>query len=600
MFLREKKVGKYTYLELCTTRINKNGRRSQVAVKRFGNLETLQQKDPEFVAKLRARYEAQKQTPGVEFTDDLDSMISAYEEKVESSFIRQDNLRSVLLDYGIYIIKPIWEDLLSLKYKLGYIYRNDVNYGNMRKIDINRRRETDLAKAAAQEVNALNDIAFFLTALKVTHPELQGRCLEVSNRYLGHPLAGISADNLEYTLTLISQYREEILFLLGKRLLRFYKECGLSQPSSVYYYDTISLSGATAESGSEGALLNVVLALDTYGTPLDFEVYTSRGHDPKKQSQAFDRLRRRHQFRDTVVMADPAMTANPAFSQLIDSGLGCARVLNAGQMRDLGDDLLDLSTYKAAPAPGVKSRIIENPALSEISPEWEKDPRFMICTYDEEQAQSDLLRVSHDLKLGILKVGQLSDRRAEAGFRAYIVQLPQSANVELLKPELLRGLDAVMAVHTFFEQIGCGLKVGVRPESRRTMLTGELLLNFIGAVCLRIIQIRLSSSGHDSTMPEIIAQLRDAHVTAFITSYDKGWFVNAGRCSRPQPGAKIAPALEEGEDVRQFNLLHEIMREFALRPLATVSTLKQLSFQLKVKFNRLNETIDLQHMPQRY
>lgn len=192
MYLSKRKNGKHYYLSLVES-VRVNGQVYKKTVKQFGRIDLL---DPQFVTSLEEQYAKQKLSRQLTAQQQRDEAVKAVQKLQHSAVLDSHFNKAPLLRYGHLPLKALWEQIFGLKYKL------------------------DRLQAAESAISAykINDIAFYLTALKVLDPQSYLGAYQAQSSFLYNPLAGIALDNIYAALSFLHKFKDDILAHAVKKL----------------------------------------------------------------------------------------------------------------------------------------------------------------------------------------------------------------------------------------------------------------------------------------------------------------------------------------------------------------------------------------------
>ena len=206
MYLSKRKNGNHYYLSLVES-IRVNGQVYKKTVKQFGRIDLL---DPQFVKELEEQYAKQKLSKQLTAQQQRDDAVKAVQ-KLQRNAIAGDSHfnKAPLLRYGHLPLKALWEKVLGLKYKLDRL----------------QDTESDISSYK------INDIAFYLTALKVLDPKSYLGAYQAQSSFLYNPIAGIALDNIYAALTFLHKFKDDILSHAVKKINEHYH----GEPRLIFY-----------------------------------------------------------------------------------------------------------------------------------------------------------------------------------------------------------------------------------------------------------------------------------------------------------------------------------------------------------------------------
>lgn len=205
MYLSKRKNGNHYYLSLVES-VRVNGQVYKKTVKQFGRIDLL---DPQFVTSLEEQYAKQKLSRQLTAQQQRDEAVKAVQKLQHSAVWDSHFNKAPLLRYGHLPLKALWEQIFGLKYKL------------------DRLQDTESAITAYK----INDIAFYLTALKVLDPQSYLGAYQDQSAFLYNPIAGIALDNIYAALSFLHRYKDDILAHAVKKLNGHYQ----GEPRLIFY-----------------------------------------------------------------------------------------------------------------------------------------------------------------------------------------------------------------------------------------------------------------------------------------------------------------------------------------------------------------------------
>lgn len=205
MYLSKRKNGKHYYLSLVES-VRVNGQVYKKTVKQFGRIDLL---DPQFVTSLEEQYAKQKLSRQLTAQQQRDEAVKAVQKLQHSAVLDSHFNKAPLLRYGHLPLKALWEQILGLKYKL------------------DRLQDTESDITAYK----INDIAFYLTALKVLDPQSYLGAYQAQASFLYNPLAGIALDNIYAALSFLHKFKDDILAHAVKKINEHYH----GEPRLIFY-----------------------------------------------------------------------------------------------------------------------------------------------------------------------------------------------------------------------------------------------------------------------------------------------------------------------------------------------------------------------------
>ena len=187
------------YLSIVENYRDSSGKKRQKTIKSFGKLKELQEKDPQIIEKLKLQYEKSERTETNQMINRIsesynDDDIQNFENMIKP--LTKYSLFNAQLNYGIWAIKPIWNDWLNLYYKLNRLQEENT------KLKCN-----------------VSEIAQYVTALKIVDPHSYFCAFKSQYRYLNNPVQDFSINDIYNTIEFIGENRSTIMDYVNKRMV---------------------------------------------------------------------------------------------------------------------------------------------------------------------------------------------------------------------------------------------------------------------------------------------------------------------------------------------------------------------------------------------
>lgn len=360
-------------------------KRRQRVVLSFGALEKLTQKDPNALEKLHEQYDSK----GVKYKKNLhnavDNFLSLEREHSDNEINKYSQMCSVSLNYGIWALKPLWDNVLTLKRHIYYL-----------------QTEKSSVKFDA------NAILSYLTFLKVVDPKSQLKAFNHQTRFLCSPLKDIGLHDLYRALSFAHKFKDEIFIhihnriceqfnrsmkmvfydctncyfespyddkqLLERKIFNHIKEQmlydGMSQDQFDEYINTMEFREAFAEKFNESIengeqlfrmhglskehrydlpLISVALVIDERGIPIDFEIFAGNTSEYKTMPVIIKQMKEKYDIKDVVVVADRGLNSLANLLNLAENELGFIVAQKVTALnKSLEQKMLDINEYNTA------------------------------------------------------------------------------------------------------------------------------------------------------------------------------------------------------------------------------------------------------------
>lgn len=562
-----------------------------VTVKKFGRLD--QMKPGEYEA-LKAKYKQ-------ESADKAAATQAMRREAAETVLAIQSSgdgkrRKSSCLNYGYYALKSIWDDL-RLPAKIGYLQKKAgikvdlnavVSFLVYRKVldpaSILRsfvKKDSYLGNPAGKDdLSDYYDTYDFLAENKETilkhvnkrMDEMFGKdrakllFYDVTNAYFESPLTD-EERGLEQ-----KSYAER--FEKAARMLRdsgevnpdCWREDGTLDFSRlpeevVSKIDALKLRyvkarGPSKEHRTDCPIVSIVMAIDKFGFPMDFEVYSGNASEFKTMRPTITEWQQQYNIKEAVIVADRGINSAENLEMLRSLGLGFLVAQKVTQ-------------FSAA----MEKKLLEDEKYRPINPEEPELGRFrvvrnwtkgsgekavkctLVMTWNEKRAKRDnaildalvaliekkmergdkvgrsrgawaqLVKTAEDVEQPILGVDEevLARRRRLAGYSAIVYSAPESE-----EEAALRRLDEEIDDDTMpFPMLGTYRKLteiencfrimksnlGLRPMYvYKEHIRGHVFVVFMALILARLVQDRLTKAGTPLSINRICEALRNAEV----------------------------------------------------------------------------------------
>ena len=361
MFLRIYSGGKnhqYQYVGLFETVRDEKGKVSQKPIKKFGRLDKLLEKDPQALDKLYAKYGGSRQ--------EKDSKAASIRIEQSIQSINEPLAKSsplVELRYGHYALRYLWHSVLKLQHKFDYLQKNskfkfDLNetacylssvrvlapssilssYDNqdkylgapIDKVGLDSLYDTyDLLKQHKDSLMAMIN--------RRLDTEIKGNRVslvfyDVTNAYFETPMTDKEQGNQQ------KDFADELLWMANQALAEgtLGEEC--FGPDGDLLVDRLPaefveqveeadieylrMRGPSKEKRFDLPLVSVVLVIDRFGMPMDFEVLAGNRSEFKSMGKVIEKLRTKYKIDQAIVVADKGLNSGSNLKMLEENHLG--------------------------------------------------------------------------------------------------------------------------------------------------------------------------------------------------------------------------------------------------------------------------------------
>lgn len=378
MYLQIKKNGNVKYLYLCESVYDKNTKKTKTRnVESYGNYEKLQKERPEFLAELEEKYgnkNIKKQNQRLDNFDKLKELIK------KSDVLYSDDSNPIILNYGHQIFKQIWDNDLKLSEHFRYLK-------NKSKIDYSP-----------------DDIALYLSGLKLIDPKSHFDSYKNRHGFLGEPLGEASLNDLYRCLTFLSNNKKTILehvnlkvsqTMNGRDLSMVFYDC------TNCYFETpyndllqrsrkihrllrdqlreqnigkdlndieldalidedpeckaiidefigvpLRMQGSSKEQRRDLPIVSVALVIDKNAIPIDYIIFPGNKSEKKQMVESIEALKKQYNITDTLVVADGGLNSTENLNMLVDHDYGFAVSKSVLTLKkEFEKEFLDLEQY---------------------------------------------------------------------------------------------------------------------------------------------------------------------------------------------------------------------------------------------------------------
>ena len=403
------------YLKLIEVTRGPDKKRRQRVIKSFGRYDEAIAKDPDIVRKLKQKYHCETVAGQIENQlSEISKTVSILDSDHSSSDSQsfQTN-KSIVLNYGIRALYPIWKNCLNLDYKLDYLQK--------------KNSDSD-AK--------FSDIAFYLTSLKIIDPSSQLCAFKDQTKYLYDPLRDVPLGDMYKTLSFLKENKDEIMFFVNNRmcqefnrkmtmvfydcanvyfespyddkqalfrlLLKNLKEQSKQEKKNLDEINEIEnlsedpdfidkaieelkskvdddncfrMRGLSKEHRYDLPLVSIALVIDTDGIPIDFEVFPGNVSEYRTMPKVIKNMVSKYNITNTIVVADRGLNSIANLDMLNNNKLGFIVAQKVSNLRaQYEEEMLDKQGYQTWNS-STKEEIERNKELLEKT-EIEADLKF--------------------------------------------------------------------------------------------------------------------------------------------------------------------------------------------------------------------------------
>ena len=312
-----------------------------------------------------------------------------------------------VLHYGHLLLRPLWEDVFHLKYKLDYLQKIK-------------------SKITSWNVSSL---LFFFAASKVMDPRSYHSLYQNKDNFFYCPWEGVNIDAFYSSLEFIDKYHDEIIKYsvnqyINKRKqtidvtffdctntwfetsiddevkfeIEFYKntvkelrkkgntEEEISQYTKSEEYaqslrqaaeksspNILRMKGCSKEGRYSQPLVMIALAMDQEGFPIDCQVFAGNTAEVKTIPSVIDSLKQKYFVQDIYFVADKGLNSVENFDFLLSQKIGYIVSQKLSRQKNkILDELLDINGYKNIKKDGDYLSIVDGIVAAD-------ELRFKVC-----------------------------------------------------------------------------------------------------------------------------------------------------------------------------------------------------------------------------
>lgn len=376
----------YVYITDVSYDIDKEGKKKRVykLVQSLGKLTSLLEDDPQALEKLKEKYKG----PSVKYRENRASSIKDFLGTLKDLPSSDDNqnilkgFSSVRMNYGIWALKPIWNDWLTLDATIDYLTQENTDI----KFDTNA-------------------IISYLTYIKILDPSSHYKAFKDQTKFLNNPLEGIQLHDIYRALDFLFEQKDHILShvhrrvtdIVGRNISMVFYDCtnmffetayddkqqltrkiikqikeerqsaGASEKDIEEYLNSdefrdkfierfeavasskevlFRMRGLSKEHRYDLPLVSIALVIDDKGIPIDFEALSGNTSEYKTMPIAVERLIKKYGIKNATVVADRGLNSVANLAMLLEKDYGFIVAQKVSQLsEDVEKEMLDLESY---------------------------------------------------------------------------------------------------------------------------------------------------------------------------------------------------------------------------------------------------------------
>ena len=363
MFLSHKKNSNgFYYLYLMEGKYNPELKRTTTyVVKSFGRVDEFKKNNPEEYASLVEKYGDKKTRSKAEQEHTIQQFITAGQ-KAEEQLSFFSKVKALMPQRIAHLaLRRLWNDELQMSKFFEYMTRHN-------SIDIQYN---------------ISEIALYFSMLKLVQPSSYLEGLQLSPRFLGDPMSEYTSDDVYRSLHVLAEYKDMIMKHVNKRVdemvrreksLLFFDctNCYFETAyNDVYWYtkkalrllrrelrhedktlkqlsdkelnqiiadspvytqmletiyeslgEPLRMHGPSKEKRFDLPLVSIALVVDEHAIPIDFKVFSGNEAETSTMKEVVGELKKKHQIRNAVLVADSALNGTKNLCMLLEEGLG--------------------------------------------------------------------------------------------------------------------------------------------------------------------------------------------------------------------------------------------------------------------------------------
>lgn len=664
----------YKYVKLYeSSRSPDTGKVVTKVIKNYGRLDKLEKERPGFYEELKAKYETESEAARQEEVRDTLNCIDINTQKY--SFMTEGQNYANTLHYGQYVLRQIWKDLLKLPQTFNYIeqVKGECNF------DLNAVISMLAFKKAMGPSSILNT---FKNKSKFLGAPLEDVCLkhfyqaldvlesnrelifkrvnasvsekygedrfsllfyDVTNSYFETSMTdeekGLEQDDyLENLIAMIEAHIDE--GLLSSECLTPEGAPNLDVIPEEFWDDVadkkikyLRQRGPSKEHRFDLPLISIVLVIDRYGIPVEFQVFPGNKSEFKSMRPVIESLQSKYSISDAFVVADRGLNSAENLKMLQDLGIGFIVAQKISQL-SLSQEavMLDEAGYSLINPDNPDSgryKIIDD--YKKSIGKGQSVSCKLLFTYSEKRKRRDnaLLdqiegtlqkKIKDGAKIGLRKGGwaafakvegdakdkkvigidtaYLKKKRALAGYACIVFSMPEHAQHH---PDIMAIKDSNIAcVYTrlnIIERCFRILKsnIGLRPMFVRTSthIKGHVMLCFLALLLLCLLEKKLKDRGYCMSIDQITFLLSSMMLTKVPNSTTNDAIYLPHKIGENNTETFTYTDTIDTDGIPQEKPIEQgqfaLMSVVELKPLPSVAYKKDLSYCLRTKFPSSND-----------
>lgn len=375
------------YVRLIEAYRDENGKRKTRVVKSFGRLDAILANDPDGLKKLKSEYSTKEQRRQVASSARLEAAVN-HLKWVSTASRRRSKRGGILLRYGHFALRALWEKELGMKHKI-----------------------SNLQKKCGKYNFDFNDVLSFIIFSKIINPSSIFNTYCEMDKYLGCNIQDVHLHSFYQVLDFLKDNKDEIFRFINNKLDKKYNH----KRSTMIFYDVtntyfeapltdeemglvrndyeklvhelaihakeggiledehfdengfvklenlpqefldligserikyLRMRGPSKEHRMDLPIVSIALVIDKNGFPLDFELYSGNQPEVTAMKRSISSLSRKYNIKNAIVVADRGLNSVNNLKMLKECGLGFLVAQKVSQFTGkLLKEMLDLDSY---------------------------------------------------------------------------------------------------------------------------------------------------------------------------------------------------------------------------------------------------------------
>ena len=552
MFLSVRKIRNQRYLYLLeTVPGKKQGTHTNRIVKNLGNFDKLPEEVRNAYLDKKAKQALAKSFELQLREKDISSAVSSVAKTDAVPAPRSNFNRLFPLNYGHLALKPLWEKDLGLKYKIEYLQKSSTEIKSWR----------------------LNDLLFYLCALKLIDPKFYFSASNSKSNFLYCPWNNVVQDNFYRALDFVYEHRESLIKhavktrleqtkgqikvaffdctntwfetpydditwqvirytrkttlrlrdqALSNEEIQAYLESeefleNLTDELEISKEDVLRMRGRSKESRFAQPIVTVALAIDQTGFPIDCKVYAGNIAEIHTVEPMIESLKKKYSVKDIYFVADKGLNSGQKLEKIQEEKLGfvVAQKVNA-QQEKFEKEMLDLAGYR--------NYVVDDSGTFRVSSKdgVDKDKaRFKVCDHikkfyvetEETTKSGNPKKEQRSIKCRIVYTFSPTRRERELKDLEMQISHPKGGNaVALTDEEVLTTYHRLVGIEGCFRVMKSSFSIRPVHVRLKEHIVAHCYLCVLSLMLMRLVQEKLEAKKYTCSAEKITHALAQALV----------------------------------------------------------------------------------------